>query len=289
MLRLLLQCNWRWCEKNCPLFHHHHFISHFLCYAQLVLTMPVQSDDPQLSIGASIEVEAVFVTSLAECSRRYGTNAKTKVVPGLVVSFGQDSSYSSWPTPCHNIHCRWFLLWRQCDQTTKAEHLKRQVCQMFCTTTWRVEGDSSTTRESNHCHISSSCCSSSYFTTRTAITASSTSWRRWQQEYKYSLQCQYSQETCWSNNNTNAWSCGNATEPWWKSCSFDFSNNSVAGLKQINIYWNRRLMDRLSDNCGPFNTMCVGPHWSKTAIEVPLVCHNLTIFFACSLRSCFCQ
>jgi hypothetical protein len=31
-----------------------------------------------------------FVTSLAEFRRRFGTNAKTKVVPGLVMSFAQD-------------------------------------------------------------------------------------------------------------------------------------------------------------------------------------------------------
>jgi hypothetical protein len=74
-----------------PLFHHR-FISHFLCFAQLVLTMPVQPDDPRLYIGASVETKAVVVTSFAECSRRYGTNAKTKVVPGLVVSFGHDSA-----------------------------------------------------------------------------------------------------------------------------------------------------------------------------------------------------
>jgi len=54
--------------------------------------MPVQPDDPRLYIGASVEAKAVFVTSLAECTRRYGTNAKTKVVPGLVMSFGQDSA-----------------------------------------------------------------------------------------------------------------------------------------------------------------------------------------------------
>ena len=143
------------------------------CFAQLVLTMPVQPDDPRLYIGASVEAKAVFVTSLAECSRRYGTNAKTKVVPGLVVSFGQDSAPPGQTRPRHNIHCRWFLFWRQCSQTRKAEHSKCQVCRVFCTT-WRVEGDSSTTREFNDCHISSSCCSSSYLTTRAAVTASTT-------------------------------------------------------------------------------------------------------------------
>jgi hypothetical protein len=54
--------------------------------------MPVHVDDPRLFVGASVEAKAMLVTSLAECSRRYGTNAKTKVVPGLVVSFGQESA-----------------------------------------------------------------------------------------------------------------------------------------------------------------------------------------------------
>jgi hypothetical protein len=82
------------CEFFCcaPLFNQH-LISHFLCCLQLLLlTMPVQADDPRLYIGASVEAKAMFVTSLAECSRRFGTNAKTKVVPGVVVSFGQEST-----------------------------------------------------------------------------------------------------------------------------------------------------------------------------------------------------
>ena len=54
--------------------------------------MPVTPDDPRLYIGASVEAKAMFVTSLAECSRRYGTNAKPKVVPGVVVAFGQGSA-----------------------------------------------------------------------------------------------------------------------------------------------------------------------------------------------------
>ena len=66
-----------------PLFHQH-LISHFLCLLQLVLTLPVQGDDARLFIGASVEAKAMLITSLAECSRRFGTNAKTKVVPGLV-------------------------------------------------------------------------------------------------------------------------------------------------------------------------------------------------------------
>jgi hypothetical protein len=54
--------------------------------------MPVHADDPRLYIGATVEAKAMLVTSLAECSRRFGTNAKTKVVPGVVVSFGQEST-----------------------------------------------------------------------------------------------------------------------------------------------------------------------------------------------------
>ena len=54
--------------------------------------MPVQPDDPRFYIGASVEAKAMFVTSLAESSRRFGTNTNTKVVPGPIVSFGNDSA-----------------------------------------------------------------------------------------------------------------------------------------------------------------------------------------------------
>ena len=89
------------CEffNGAPLFHHH-FLSHFPCCAQLVLTMSPLFDDPRLYIGASVEAKAILVTSLAECSRRYGTNAKTKIVPGLVVSSGQESA-----PPGRYIYC----------------------------------------------------------------------------------------------------------------------------------------------------------------------------------------
>lgn len=48
--------------------------------------MPLQSNDLRVVAGACVETKAMFVTAMAECSRRFGTNAKTKVVPGVVVS-----------------------------------------------------------------------------------------------------------------------------------------------------------------------------------------------------------
>jgi hypothetical protein len=54
--------------------------------------MPVHADDPRLYIGATVEAKAMPVTSLAEFSRRFGTNAKTKVVPGVAISFCQEST-----------------------------------------------------------------------------------------------------------------------------------------------------------------------------------------------------
>jgi hypothetical protein len=42
--------------------------------------------DPRRTIGGLIEAKAIHVTSEAECSRRYGANKKTKIVPGVVVS-----------------------------------------------------------------------------------------------------------------------------------------------------------------------------------------------------------
>ena len=40
--------------------------------------------DQRTFVGGSIETKAVNVTSLAECSRRYGSLAKSKMVPGVV-------------------------------------------------------------------------------------------------------------------------------------------------------------------------------------------------------------
>ena len=38
------------------------------------------STDPRCTIRTKIEIKAVHVTSLAECSRRYGTNKKTIII-----------------------------------------------------------------------------------------------------------------------------------------------------------------------------------------------------------------
>lgn len=42
--------------------------------------------DPRFVLGARVQAKAHHVTSLAECHRRYGANAKTKVVNGTVTS-----------------------------------------------------------------------------------------------------------------------------------------------------------------------------------------------------------
>ncbi|KAI2494204.1 Transposase IS4 [Fragilaria crotonensis] len=101
--------------------------------------MPV-TDDPRLYIGASVEAKArMFVTSLAECSRRYGTNAKTKVVPGLVVSFGQDRAPPGRSRATTFIVADFFFG----DNEVKRGKLNIG-CQMLCTSR-RVEGNSPTT------------------------------------------------------------------------------------------------------------------------------------------------
>ena len=41
--------------------------------------------DPLCTIGTKIETKAVYVTSLAECSRRYGANKKTRILVGTVL------------------------------------------------------------------------------------------------------------------------------------------------------------------------------------------------------------
>lgn len=53
--------------------------------------MPLQPNDHRVVPGACVETKAMFVTALAECNRRFGTNAKTKVVPGVVVSVSHES------------------------------------------------------------------------------------------------------------------------------------------------------------------------------------------------------
>ena len=41
--------------------------------------------DPHCTIGTNIDTKAVHVTSLAECSRRYGANKKTRIIVGTVL------------------------------------------------------------------------------------------------------------------------------------------------------------------------------------------------------------
>ena len=57
--------------------HHHHPNDRCRCP-----TMPVTN--PKLQIGARVSTRAILVTCPAECKRRYGANAKKKVVFGIV-------------------------------------------------------------------------------------------------------------------------------------------------------------------------------------------------------------
>jgi hypothetical protein len=61
-----------------PLFYHH-FISHFLCLAQLVLTMPVQPDDPRLYIGASVEAKQFLLRPSRNALVAMGPTQKPKL------------------------------------------------------------------------------------------------------------------------------------------------------------------------------------------------------------------
>ena len=49
-------------------------------------------NDPRLIVGTSVDALAYHVTNLAECSRRYGSQAKTKCIPGIVVEVIQERS-----------------------------------------------------------------------------------------------------------------------------------------------------------------------------------------------------
>jgi hypothetical protein len=53
------------------------------------------TNDPRLSIGAFVEALAHHVTNLAECARRYGSQAKSKIVPGNVVESRQERMQSA--------------------------------------------------------------------------------------------------------------------------------------------------------------------------------------------------
>ena len=46
--------------------------------------MPAANGDPRLIVGRLVYAKAVHVTSLAECSRRFGSAASTRIVPGIV-------------------------------------------------------------------------------------------------------------------------------------------------------------------------------------------------------------
>ena len=44
----------------------------------------IMAADPQRIVGSMVEAKACHVTNLAECSRRYGSNSKTKRVQGII-------------------------------------------------------------------------------------------------------------------------------------------------------------------------------------------------------------
>ena len=44
----------------------------------------MSATDPRFQSGARVHAKAIHVTSLIECHRRYGSNAKTKLLNGLV-------------------------------------------------------------------------------------------------------------------------------------------------------------------------------------------------------------
>ena len=48
-------------------------------------TLAMAPTNPRCAIGTKIETKALHVTSLAECSRRYGANKKTRILVGTVL------------------------------------------------------------------------------------------------------------------------------------------------------------------------------------------------------------
>ena len=45
---------------------------------------PSKTTDPRRQVGAIVYAKAMHVTNIKECSRRYGSNAKTKEIRGIV-------------------------------------------------------------------------------------------------------------------------------------------------------------------------------------------------------------
>ena len=50
-------------------------------------TLKMDKMDPRRTIGATVHTKAMHNTSEAECIRRYGSNNKTKLLKGKVLSF----------------------------------------------------------------------------------------------------------------------------------------------------------------------------------------------------------
>ena len=57
------------------------------------MVMPVQPDDPRLSMGESVEAKAMFIISLVEFRCRNGAKATSRVVPRSVVSHDAESMF----------------------------------------------------------------------------------------------------------------------------------------------------------------------------------------------------
>ena len=62
--------------------------------------------DPRCTIGTKIKTKSVHVTSLEDCSRRYGANKKTRIIVGTVLEV------EIWPKATALGKCRTFVVAR---------------------------------------------------------------------------------------------------------------------------------------------------------------------------------
>ena len=62
---------------------------------------------PKHQIGSRVSTKAILVTNLAECKRRYGANAKTKVAFGFVEEVGHRETSTGRAT--YSIKAGWDL------------------------------------------------------------------------------------------------------------------------------------------------------------------------------------
>ncbi|KAI2492447.1 Transposase IS4 [Fragilaria crotonensis] len=245
--------------------------------------MPVTPDDPRLYIGASVEAKAMFVTSLAECSRRYGTNAKTKVVPGVVVAFGQDSAPRPGRSRATTFIVADFFFG---DNEVKRGKLNiRSVKAVECSALHEELKVILQQRE-NPIAVASPA---------PAVAQEANVGVQEQQSPQAvpARRDDHSSSATTPSSVRTAMAVGTTATPTSAAAGvtqqITNSDESPAALTFHDTQWFEADPSLLEQEInGPvvrrlwsIRNSCVGPYWSKTATEVTRQCHDLTIFYVC--------